>query len=374
MKRLTPRFRRWLFNRRRRQSRDCRKIRFELGPVTTLTGTFLVRLGDKAETPPSIFCFDQNYEETARFLSAIRRRSLIVMRGGMQWPTGKHRTKRPYLRRYHDFSEIQNISTSASLVLAAAYDFRRRLSGRNPFAIRLNEWNPEVRRTMRELGFFDLLEIERNVPNDNDPNRMILRFRAGAKVDPLQIDGPESVLESLFEFIGEDREKKVHLYTAVIEAMNNVRDHAYPEQYFRNRRHVKNWWFTGSADRISRKLTLSFYDQGISIPVSLPNSWDLKQLMTSMFDEFRLSYDPNNPKYDGNAIATAVRASETGTGLAHRGFGLAKIRTIVDGLPGGRLRILSRCGDYVAVSGNAPRIEICNTPLEGTLVEIEAAF
>jgi hypothetical protein len=116
----------------------------------------------------------------------------------MKRVSSRRRGRIPYIKGYYDFSLIKKISTSAALVLAATYDRNQRLSGINTFAVRLAEWHPVVRATMRELGFFDILNIEASVPVDPTPEQMILRFRAGSKVDPTQIGGPNSVIERMF--------------------------------------------------------------------------------------------------------------------------------------------------------------------------------
>jgi len=298
-----------------------------------------------------------------------------MARGAFLFPTGKHRKQRlQYLAKYYDFSLMERISPSAALVLAAEYDLRRRIGGRNPFAVKLEEWNPAVRDLLRELGFFDLLNIEHNVPPPDMSDKMILRFKSGSQVDPTEVGGPDSLLEKLFTFVGRNPALETQLYSAVLEAMNNVRDHAYPESFFHGVRHVKDWWLTGAADRSARRLTLSLYDQGITIPVSLPNTWGVQQLIGTFLERFNLAYDPLDSRFDGEAIETATLTFRSSTGLGHRGLGLAKIREVVDTLPGGKLRIVSRFGDYVARSGRAPAIENCKIPLSGTLVEIEADF
>lgn len=376
MRRLTPRYRRWMRNRIRHEGRkrfSHRRVTF--ATITSLTGERTVRLGAGGESPPENFCFDENLEGTLTFIAALRKRSRILVRGGMSWPSGKHQGQRlGYLTRYYDFARLRRISPSAALVLAAEYDLRRRIGGRNPFAVRLQEWTPEVRDLLRELGFFNLLEIEQNVPPSSDPSRMILRFRSGSTVNPTEVGGPDSVLGSLFAFIGENPQMETRLYSAVIEAMNNVRDHAYPEHLFYGVRHVKDWWLTGAADRTTRRLTLSLYDQGITIPVSLPNTWGLGQLIGTFLERFQVEYDPEDSAFDRRAIEAAMVTAKSSTGLGHRGLGLAKIREVVDSLPGGKLRIISRRGEYIVSSGGPPRSRTCNVPLEGTLVEIEASF
>lgn len=373
MKKLTPRYRNWLRHRQRCENERRRRAHFEVGFLTTQHGTFAVRLGSRSE-PPQILCFDTNFEETAAFLDLVRRRTVMVMRGGIFAHSSKHRSVLPLMKAYHDFSVVKRVSTGAALVLASLYDVRRHFTGTDQPAVRLMQWDPSVRQTMRDLGFFELLGIESAVPAQPNSDQMTSKFRAGVKVDPTQIGGPESVLESIFSFMGMSNANKVPLYTAIIEAMNNVRDHAYPDYYFHRRRHIKNWWFTASADRITKRLTIAFYDQGISIPVSLPRTRGLQPLISAFLKDFSLTYNPEDPHFDGQAISAAMKPTATATGASNRGFGLAKIREMVDALPAGKLRIISRHGEFVASAGQQPVVQFKNNPLRGTLVEIEASF
>ncbi len=266
------------------------------------------------------------------------------------------------------------MSTSAALVLASIYDVRRTIQGIDQFAVSLKAWNPEVRQTMRDLGFFGLLGIEPSVPDVAAKDVLTAKLRAGVKVEPTQVSGPESVLESVFSFMGMGNTSSVPLYSAILEAMNNVKDHAYPDPHFHGRRHLKNWWFTASANRATGRLTVAFYDQGISIPVSLPRTRGLQPLIDAFVKDFSLRYDPTDPQFDGQAISAAMKPAATATGAENRGWGLAKIREMVDGLPAGKLRIVSRHGEFVASAGHSPVINFKDHPLQGTLVEIEASF
>lgn len=299
---------------------------------------------------------------------------MMVTRGGIPLRSGKHKSKLPVLRSYFDFSNVARVSTGAALVMASIYDVRRFWQNADQTAVNLPRWNATVRQTMRDLGFFELLGIEAQVPDQAAKHMLTVKFRAGQKVEPTQVGGPASVLENIFAFMGMADANKVPLYTAILEAMNNVRDHAYPDAQFHGIRHVKNWWFTASADRATGRLTVAFYDQGISIPVSLPRTRGLQPLVQTFIEDFSLKYDPTDPRFDGQAIGAAVKPSTTTTGASNRGFGLAKIREMVDSLPDGKLRIISRHGEFAASAGQKPVLEFRNNPLVGTLVEIEASL
>ena len=58
----------------------------------------------------------------------------------------------------------------------------------------------------------------------------------------------------------------------LIEAMDNCAAHAYPENHeFRYPTEQQRWWMSGSVAN-GRELEVIFFDQGATIPGTLPNS------------------------------------------------------------------------------------------------------
>ena len=128
-------------------------------------------------------------------------------------------------------------------------------------------------------------------------------------------------LGDLFAAIRGDPSLRLNLYTAVLEAMQNVIDHAYVDEFFYRVRHVKSWWLSAAADRATREVTVTLYDQGITIPVSLPFRQTLPLIGDTIRKLFGLEYDPQDPKYDAAAVEAAVRLSATSTGKDYHGEG-----------------------------------------------------
>jgi hypothetical protein len=340
-----------------------------------MTAGVLLRahVGNQRLPVPENFCLETNRDEMLSFLWSFRRRMSLPIRGRVL--ADNYGSRIPKIGTYYDFAAIKKITPAAALVFASEFDRIRRVYNRTLYAIDIDKWNPEVIGTLRDIGFFSLLGIEDSPPTAQPNNPIVLRFRSNTKVVSEEIGGEgSSLLGDLFATIQGDQALRLSLYTAILEAMQNVIDHAYVETFFYKTRHVKSWWLSASADRVSRELTVILYDQGITIPVSLP----YRQTLVLVGDTFRklfgMDYDPNDPKYDAAALEAAVRLSATSTGKDYHGKGLNTMCDVVTACANGRIRIVSRCGLYEVQSGGKVTTEVLPVPLGGTLIEIRAAF
>jgi len=275
-----------------------------------------------------------------------------------------------WIRNYRNFKSLQEISPGAALLVAAEYDRSRIISGVPLSVVDLHNWNPRVYATLHGLGFFNLLDL---------PDAPAADFPEGFYVQPLASEmaaNSRPALErisDLFAKAGGDQGMRLRLSGAVVDALENVRQHAYPPEHFSGVRHVPNWWFMGAADRKEKWLILAVYDQGITIPVSLPRRFGLDHVVTMFRSWFSLPFDPADPSFDGEALEAAMRFSVSATGEPYRGKGLAKIQEVVGNCQGGRLRIVSRNGEYIT-DGKASRVQTHRVALPGTYLEITALF
>ncbi len=293
----------------------------------------LARIGNQRRPVPENFCLDTNRDEMLSFFWNFRRLMSLPVRGRLLPKNVGARV--PKIWSYYDFAAIKKITPAAALVFASEFDRIRRVFDRPLYAVDLHKWNPEVVRTLRDIGFFSLLGIE--APCSERPNDQIVvfRFRSNTKVVSEEIGGEgSSLLGDLFAAIEGNQSLRLNLYTAVLEAMQNVIDHAYVDRFFHGIRHVKAWWLGAAADRLNRELTVTLYDQGITIPVSLPFRQGTPLLGDALRKLFGLDYDPEDTKYDAAA----------------------------------------RCGLYEVQSGGKVSTEVLQVPLGGTLIEIRAAF
>ena len=138
MKKPTQRFSKWLRLRARNQLRRCNRTAARI-PVRVWQGDeFEYAISTKTPTVPPVFmCLDRNEIEVPVFLEKLRRRLLRnVLRP--QWLV-KQSKGRTFIKGFLDFSRIQEISTSAALVLAAEYERIVRFVGSPPPLINLDE-------------------------------------------------------------------------------------------------------------------------------------------------------------------------------------------------------------------------------------------
>jgi hypothetical protein len=144
------------------------------------------------------------------------------------------------------------------------------------------------------------------------------------------------------------------VYDGLGEAIQNVEDHAYPAGAFGSYPMARKWWMTGAVEPSKKRFTIAIYDQGVTIPVSLPR-W-------SHFDDFKsafaravgLEYNASGSEHDGQTIAQAVQLGRSSTGKSWHGKDLPVIRDIIENCKDGTVRIVSRNGEYSYSSGKPP--------------------
>jgi hypothetical protein len=372
VRRLTPRFHRWL----KYQAAKGMRQRVEgppeggrLASLSSSTSNRLVRVLSERKLP-SILCLDRNYLQTIETLTELRKFTLGPRTGRLLQPTGRRVGSVGWVRNATDFTPLQSISAGAALMLAAEYDRISRLSGFAPATIDLHDWHPEVKATLAGLGFFKLLRLEVDV----EPAQFGVIIEPMLSGSDVNMEPVNAAIASLFAKGSNDPALRLQMASAVTDAVENVRGHAYPEGWFKPRLSVPRWWFTGAVDQAASRVTLAIYDQGITIPSALPLKWDLKLLARSFKQLFSLDFDADNPKNDGPAIDMAMQLAASSTGLPYRGKGLPKILEIIRSCPEGRLRVVSRSGECIYGADGSKVINTHETPMMGTYLELEALF
>ncbi|TXN07380.1 ATP-binding protein [Methylobacterium sp. WL103] len=157
--------------------------------------------------------------------------------------------------------------------------------------------------------------------------------------------------------------------TAIGEALNNTSDHAYPQDLDTKLPNIGRWWITGAVDPATRRLTFSVYDQGVTIPRAIPYGRRRDEVQRFMQKLIRRGYDADDTSLDGHAIAAAVRVGVSGTGHSYRGHGLGLMRDYIKAYRPGRLRIISRNGEFMACTGRKDEFKTRSVALHGTFVE-----
>jgi hypothetical protein len=259
-----------------------------------------------------------------------------------------------------DFSSIESISPSAALVLASEVDQWNQQVGRRLRA-NLPSWEDDIKRLLCQMGYFELLELEK--PEEAWPTKSItfLKFKRG-QTSAENSGQLAKQLRVEIETLVEQRIKKHFLFEGLSEAITNVGQHAYRDEVDFRR---KQWWLSASYDEDKRKLCVIFYDQGDGIPVTLPR-----------YRFFELIKDVFNSWTDSQKIEAATQIGRSASGLEERGKGLqnlvefAKVHSI------GKLSIFSLQGMYVQSYTNdgtnatqtSARKDFSNS-IGGTLIE-----
>lgn len=359
MKKLTLRYRRWLIRRsrygQRTKQRGSGRSRSRNSRIVTAW------YGDRVERvlcvrepriPPSEICLVSNPLETLSFLDGWRERhaikSNVVNPKRYNWVRqAKRKGQLSRIKGYVDYSKINYISTAMALIIAAEYDRARRLIESVPPTINLDEWNSRVFSKLYELGFFEIVGLSEGVDSlyHDDGDIRTMRIVSGRNAADLQ-SASENLIE-LSRYIDEDgpigEEVLKALNSALSEAMVNVSRHAYPEDHNFAYKHVGAWWMTAAADRGNRSLTVVMYDQGASIPVTLPkkSKWRAARdfVLRNMSTHKSFEYQD-----DATYIEGAMRLGETQTGEPGRGEGLPQMMELIDVCRSGALTIWSRGG------------------------------
>jgi hypothetical protein len=329
----------------------------------------------KVGTPlPNVFCLDKNFSEVAQALEVLRERicRTAVMSSAQQNPAIRR------LPSWYDFSTISEMSPAAALILAAEFDRGRLLSGRPLYTIDRHTWHPQVSNLLNRLGVPALLgvaAVDETAPV-LDGDEVITAFRSGDNVA-----GPTATqaLQELAKLatwatstIGNKEArviKNAGLYSVLVEAIENTKLHAYPVDMATPHPNVGRWWIAGAAKRSSRTLTLVVYDQGVSIPQSLP-SWQKYDSVSGLL--LRVLGKPHNPSEsstDGIAMRVAMKVALTRTNQVQHGKGLRLMQSFIDSCEGGRLRVISRRGEFVYEKGLKPKATTHHVSIGGTLIE-----
>ena len=236
-----------------------------------------------------------------------------------------------------DLRSIKTITPAGALALAAEFDaWRKRLNLKKLNTIDADEWDPVVRARLREMGFFELLHAKCNVAEaSGNPSDRFLPFITGVGSEGEAAKGLRASIESLGLIIRDSGA----LYDGLVEAMTNVRQHAYGLGDV-----SKGWWMSASVDVTASKLTVLFLDHGVGIPKTLPKS-DLWERVRNYFTERGLDLLAN----DAKLIEAAMSIERSSTKEEHRGNGLKNdIQGYVETHHArGKLRIMSNRGQYV---------------------------
>lgn len=300
--------------------------------------------------PPTNFSLVHNYEQTLGFIMDFKK--LFAERGRHLCDDGVRRWA------YADFASIEQIDAGAGLVLAAEVHRYAQVRGK-PKEIHDHLWRENVRDFFVDSGLFELLNVDPSVIKTSaplQPNRQTLQFTCGSAA---QGEDARSLIKRLRELAGADVGPRPTVYTAVAEALANVR-HAYP-RWFRTwpYRTARQWWASGFWEESTKTVGIQLYDQGAGIPVTLPKQTHYPRIFKFL--------DPE--RTPSGLIKAALQYGRTSTDAPGRGRGLAEMADWIEKTGSGFLRIVSSGGEITYRPQGKISGRNFDAPFCGTLVE-----
>lgn len=383
MRKISGKQRRWLKRRARRL--EVRSIRWREWrhaknyAATVGREVILEREGRKYRgrvmhrTPmPEIFCLSQNAEETIKLLSEIRKN---VLRRAVE-AVARKKTKalkaKP-LSGFYDFATMRYISPTAALILASIYHRTKFITGNKLHTVNEDQWQPQVRETLLSVGFHELLEMRKpRIDPSQDSGVIIQKFTSGSQAEGEPVGKLQEAIANLLPDPLAEKLRDAEPYGGMFEAVLNSRSWAYPADADWEYPPLKNWWLTGAVDLNAGRVTVVVFDQGVSIPVSLPHwkHWNkLETRVRRALARTGLATPVGDPANDGLAIRLAMTISKSQTDLPQHGKGLHTMVEVAQRARHGRLRIISRNGEYVWETGAKQKNTTYRNSIGGTLVE-----
>ena len=327
----------------RRQGRLYETVS-SLGP----DGVRMVPMLGTKRPAPRVLSLQDNFEETAAFLKEVALGidgMIDRLSNAVEMSNRRARRARASesmaVGSIWDFATIERISVPVALMLASQYDRAIQLGGEAPRAINYSKWHPEVRQQLEQVGFLELCGIQHpSAPTRRYSNGTILRFTRGNTADG-------KVIAEYFRMMGLDLfQEDPRLSEAIAEAITNVVNHAYSKSNLCDHRCLPHWWLTGLLleEEGKRTATIIVYDQGATIPKTIPFSKKSGNILSALKDMLGITPQPGDPKYDAEGILSAMQLGTSATGFKYRGRGLSLILETLDFCKEGRVVLYSRNG------------------------------
>ncbi|ELY3756178.1 hypothetical protein SMX79_002330 [Cronobacter sakazakii] len=279
-------------------------------------------------TLPSVMNFSSNYHRTMQAIQTIR---YLVSRNVF--------INQCYRLCFVDFSKIKYISASAALVLTAELS-KWDDSVRQRIRPKVKTWNKNILSQFDELGFFDLFRNKDSFELEKEKEPSNIKFVKYMKGHLHDDDKTQHLKREIKRLLGADLGKWTFLYSGLSEAITNVLHHAYPANKGYTEKD-KKWYLTASYDSEKKIIKVVFYDQGITIPGSLPDS-KLHEKVLSYLSMLPLA----ERKRDEQLLKAAVEIKRSSTGEEDRGKGLQDLLEFIKQRGEGYLSIMSGKGLY----------------------------
>lgn len=332
-----------------RQQRSKVKAKQRRKQGVAFTSKFVVTGAGKAAWSgidlmvPELMCLDTNYEETVEFVQTLRRRALVQ--------------RRP-VRLIFDHAKV--IKASALLLLLAEMHRCRIVRGKH-LVTGTYPPNEKLERMLCAMGFFDILNVRNRISVSQQYPMNYIKFASAQRLKEHQARQLRNDL--LGEKISMSLMARKKLQTAITEAMLNAIQHAYPEGARKSHPGRNRWWLTGTYNRKTKNLIITFCDLGVGIPATVTKLYLVEKIreIFSLLPGIQIS--------DGQMIMAAMKLGRTRTGREGRGKGLNDLRKFIDQANGGELKIFSKNGSYTYKAGGDESYQNYHQSLGGTLIK-----
>lgn len=281
----------------------------------------------------------------------------------------------PWARRFEtvivDLATTEQLTLDAALVLTAEFHNACLIAGlKDAYRPTIDDadWHPNVRGLLKTLGFYELVQAAEWATGIADPAPGTLRFVPFVSEEKVLGRRADEVLEALRAAAGQTPAREA-AYSALIEAINNVRGHAYPaDAPPAVDRRLPRWWSAGAYDPARGVLEFAVYDRGVGIASTLPRQPFFRSVLRLTAPE----------RTDADVIAAAIRYGRSRHRVAKRkgdeapkgrGNGLWTICRIVEELDGSFVRITSERGQVEYHGRKDVRKTDYDNPFCGTLIE-----
>lgn len=292
---------------------------------------------------PELMCLDTNYEETVEFVEVLRRLAF---------------TQRRKVRLI--FERTKTLKASALLLLLAEIHRCRITRGRN-LVTGTYPSNPRIERMLCAIGFFDILKVKNRISVKKTYPMSYIKFASAKRL--MEHQARKLRADLLGDKISMEVMARKKLQRAITEAMLNAIQHAYPDGSGKNNPARNRWWLTGTYNRKTKNLVITFCDLGVGIPATVTKLY-MDEKIRALF-----SLIPGIPVDDGQMIMAAMTLGRTRTGRQGRGKGLNDLRMFIDHAQGGELKIFSKRGSYSYSAGGEEAYANYRQPLGGTLIK-----
>lgn len=282
---------------------------------------------------PSIWCFRGDADGTLLFLKELhdaffveKARSILI-----------------------DHSNLSIASPEAILVVTATLEKLTEYSPRTKLQARFRHTSPAVLSVLNEVGYLSYFGLGWQTDPKEDRHFLAL-------VSDLETN-TEVVARLVLKFHREghlEMERCKRLVKGLIECMQNVNHHAYKKA--KGRRLMGRWWLLGYVDVQSGQIYFAFYDQGVGMPTTL---------RFKMLDRWA---PPLLSRTDAELILAAFAGNFSSTQQKNRGFGLPRLKRLVDEAPDGELFVHSEKVQVVLKPRGRPTSQVTKMAMEGTLL------